>query len=82
MAEQPTSQPVPEPVTPDHEVLQGLVQKLRSAGVVDTQVAREVHLSEADAHEMADALEQLATRLESHPAASRPGRPGAPDAKP
>jgi len=83
MAEQPTPPSAPEQhVTPDHEVLHALVQKLRGASVVDNQVTRTVSLSEADAKELADTLEQMATRLEAHPAASRPGRPATPDAKP
>ncbi len=79
MAEQPT--PPPAPATPDqppdHQVLQNLVQKLRGAAVVDTQVSREVHLSEADAKEIADTLEQMAGRLE-HPAGARTGQPAKP----
>ena len=71
----PNATPPAPPV--DHEVLRTLVQQLRGAGVVDNQVTRTVSLSEADAKQMADTLEQLAQRLEAHPSSHRP-----PPAKP
>ncbi len=80
MADTPTPTPptpAPDQPPPDHAVLRALVQRLRGVGVTDTQTAREVHLSEEDAKQMADALEQMAQRLEAHATPVRPGQPAA-----
>ncbi len=83
MAEQPTTPPVtPDAPAVDPIMVQGLMQKLRSAPVTDTQVERTVQLTEADAKALADTLEALTKSHEAQAPGARAGQARAGEAKP